>query len=203
MTTPPMTTDQALTILQVDLETTGLDENTAEIIEVAAIGTTDALTPLFEFTAAVTPGRAESLTRLREADAMAMHRENGLLLDIESGDSSPLTEVESNLIETIDAHRHPDGPAKIVLAGSGVSHFDFRFIKTHIPNLAQLLHYRPIDAGSLRELYRRTVGHDLTDANERKTHRAIDDVRCHLEEAQAFAAVFTDHAARQQLRNTQ
>jgi hypothetical protein len=33
-------------------------------------------------------------------------------------------------------------------------------------------------------------GEDLTDVNTRKTHRALDDVLCHLEEARTFRELF-------------
>ena len=58
------------------------------------------------------------------------------------------------------------------------------------------LHYAPIDVGVLRRTWQMWTGGDLVTANQDKTHRALDDARCHLAEATAFRQVFAAAAAR-------
>ena len=88
----------------------------------------------------------------------------------------------------LEANNAPSG--RTVLAGSGVSHFDCRFIRHYLPELEAFLRYWMIDIGVVRRMYELWVGELPTAVNEEKTHRALDDVYCHLEEARTFIALW-------------
>src|SRR5699024_8687453 len=107
----------------------------------------------------------------------------------------PLSVADKFLAARI-ARREPDPDVgKVVLAGSGVSHFDSRVIRARMPHVQELLNYRQFDVGIMRIQYLHWTKTNLTDVNDDKTHRAMDDVRCHLKEAQAFRQFFIDGSA--------
>lgn len=80
-------------------------------------------------------------------------------------------EASNSIIET------PEGPKDVrpPLCGSSV-HFDRQFLNRDMPNLMKLIHYRNIDASSIRECARRFSPHLEVPEVDSK-HRAIDDLR--------------------------
>ena len=170
----------------------GADTDGDEIVEVGVIGTTLDLKPLFEVETMIAPTRRT----LRRAGAnpvvYGMMMANGLWGDLEAaigtGLFPSLNSVETDLVALINRYSAPG--AKVVLAGSGVGTFDSRFIKVQMPALAARLTYYPHDIGVLRREWKIATGHDLVDSDNNKTHRAFDDVLCHLEEARAYREVF-------------
>ncbi len=173
--------------LILDLETTGLDEKVDEILELAVIGTDIELSPIFEFTWVIqTPDLRATLARIDANPYLSkLHRETGLVRDLASESTVSLAHVENVLVQVVQSTSE-----KVILSGSGVSHFDQRFLKVNMPALHSRLAHFTIDVGIMRRAYKDWVGVDLVDANEQKTHRALDDVRCHLDEARAFRKFF-------------
>lgn len=172
------------TLLWLDLETTGSDESKDSIIEVGCILTTHDLMPLGEFTAVVAP-EAEGYGRMMlNATVRKMHDGNGLLWELSEGHGRRPHEVTKDLLAWLVGCGAKEGHT--VLAGSGVGHFDRRFIARFMPQLDPFLRYWVIDIGVIRRAHEMWVGTTVSSANDGKTHRALDDIRCHLAEAQAF-----------------
>lgn len=181
-------------LLWLDLETTGSDETKDCIIEVGCILTTDALEEVAEWECVVRP-TAEGFGRLMLNPVVrSMHASNGLLEALD-----PLGEAGHEELP------RPDQAAKslltwlalndakkdrTVLAGSGVGHFDRRFIARWMPQVDRFLRYWCIDIGVVRRAHGMWVGTPVSSANDAKTHRALDDARCHLAEARAFKALW-------------
>jgi oligoribonuclease len=178
----PKLTDR---LLWTDLETTGSNVDKDCIIEIGCILTTHDLIPLGEFTAIVKPDPCGLGRLLQNSVVRAMHEKNGLLADIlESTDDDRQHHVTARMISWLtDLGTEKGG---IALAGSGVGHFDSQFVRRYMPQLAEHLRYWVIDIGTIRRAHDMWVGTTVSTANDRKTHRALDDIRCHLEEAQAF-----------------
>ena len=178
-------------LLWLDLETTGSDETNDCIIEVGCILTTHDLTEIAEFTSVVKP-EPLGLGRMLQNDIVrAMHEKNGLLTDVlATTDADKPHVVTRRLLDWLQSNGAAQG--KTVLAGSGVGHFDIRFIRRYMPQLARFLRYWVIDIGSIRRAHDMWVGTTISTANDGKTHRALDDVRCHLAEARAFATFWRD-----------
>ena len=175
-------------LLWLDLETTGTDETRDSIIEIGCILTTEALDMLGEYESLVLP-TDEALGRLlRNPVVKDMHRANGLLdqmLMLESGRKPHA--VAQELLAWLD--EHTDQP--VVLAGSGVGHFDRRFLKRWMPQVDRRLRHWCIDVGVIRRAHEMFTGNPPpSSANDAKTHRALDDARCHLKEALAFRALW-------------
>lgn len=192
------TQKRSLHYLFLDLETTGLDERLDDIIELGVVGTTAELQPIFERSYVVAP-TVTGLARLMAiAVLVEMHTNNGLLADLhDPAKTSLMADVERDLIELITEHRPENG--KVLMGGSGVSHFDDRFLPVYLPNLNRLLHYNTLDIGVMRIAYETWTGTDLTVVNELKTHRALDDVYCHIAESKAFRTLFIEAAQKRAL----
>ena len=186
-------------LLFTDLETTGLDPAHDEIIEAAFLLTTTDLTVLAESEMLVRPSPAALHRLLADDQVAAMHNRNGLLRDLRTADDQQpaadsqhpisLRDAEQRIIDLLGDNSVRAG--QLHIAGSGVAAFDKPFLARHMPRLHGMLHYAPIDVGVLRRTWRMWTGRDLVTVNRDKTHRAMDDARCHLAEAAAFRQLFT------------
>lgn len=193
-----------LAYVVVDLETTGLDEHTGLILEIAAVGLDEQLQEIFRYSTPITQFDADWTTQMPDV-VLDMHTGSGLLADVLAA-SSPLQHPLLDETDDQGFYIHPfietaddllasvidlfAGDEKPELAGSGVSHMDFRWMKHHMPKTAAKFWHGTIDVGCMRRWYKRIVGDDLTDADSHKTHRALDDVNCHLEELGEFGSLF-------------
>jgi oligoribonuclease len=184
LTTTPSNTDNQL--LWLDLETTGVNELAGdEIIEVGCILTTESLVTLGEFNAVVRPSTKAKARLVANQIVFDMHTINGLLDELNYGNA--IEDVEQRLIHWLSDLKVPH---PLTLAGSGVSHFDSRFISAQIPYLHRRLNRFVIDIGIVRRAHRMWTGNTVSDINNSKTHRTLDDVRCHLTEARAYAELW-------------
>jgi oligoribonuclease len=159
-----------------DLETTGstLDDN--QIIEVGAAITDTDLNVL--------SGRSYVLPIMMKVDmkpvVIEMHTKNGLLKDT----MNPFVYTSQDVVDYELAQwvREFNGSNHMLLAGSGVMHFDRQFIKRDLPLLNDRLTYYAFDVGVMRRGYEILLGGEDWPADG-KTHRAFDDVLFHIEEA--------------------
>lgn len=168
----------------VDLETTGTDEDRDFILEVGVVITDLDLNELDRDSWTVSHPRESGWAQRLDANPHVhrMHTDNGLLEDVKK-DGRPVDQVEGGLAGLLGYYA--DG-GRVALAGSGVGHFDSRFIRRHLPNVARLLTYWTIDVGVIRRtLHYCNAGHLVPDAPE-KSHRALDDALHHLREARHY-----------------
>lgn len=177
---PPLTH-----LLWCDLETTGIDENLDPIMEIAVILTTPDLqvaVPGFEYSWAISMTDKARRQLAKNKFVRDMHTVNGLTEVCQDPNRSVKIESVDRFLsgwlmeDGIDAGR-------VALAGSGVAHFDMRFIRRQMPNLASMLRYRPIDIGQISSFALDVCGFQPPDFRTDKTHRSMDDVRLHLAEA--------------------
>jgi len=176
----------------IDLETTGLSPANDPILEVGLIVT--GIEPPFE--EILSYGRvAQPLDEWHSkmgGYVFGMHSKNGLIREVEAT-TTTLKDVESEIIDTFDALGKPE---QFVLAGSGVGHFDSKFIELQMPELHSWLHYTFMDVGMLRRAFKYTGRSDLDafgstfTAPSEKPHRGLDDVRDHLTEFRAYSDLY-------------
>lgn len=183
-------------LLWLDFESTGLDLHDDDALEVfAVVENSEGLQWGSAVESLVAPSD-EALARAHGNQFVEpMHTVNGLFDDIEAarnaGTLPTLTQVETSIIAMLEETGSRKG--RVTLAGSGVGHFDILFIQARMPELASWLTYFVHDIGVQRRAYARANnGALLVRVNNDKTHRAKQDVECHLAEDAAFNALYSD-----------
>lgn len=182
------------TLLWLDLETTGSSVDHDSIIEIGAVLTTTDLTEMAEFSMVIDPSDEALGRMLRCAPVKAMHEANGLLAEVMEGTGNKPHDASKALLAWLEENGAKQG--RTVLAGSGVAHFDRRFIDRYMPQVSRYLRYWVIDIGVIRRAHDMWVGTEVSTANDAKTHRSVDDVRCHLAEARAFRDLWQNGSPR-------
>ncbi len=173
-------------ILFYDLETTGTDEKLDQILEVGCLLYSIQFGTTSERSWVTHLGGTGSL-RLGTNDFVRdMHTESGL---IEACDAEPANVaavdgyVRNWLNMTTGSTRH------VISAGSGVSHFDRRFIREQMPLLDRSMTYWSLDVGVMRRMCELAGRSDLNLDQGTKTHRAAVDARFHYEEWRHYDAI--------------
>ena len=184
-------------LVWLDLETTGTDEYLAHIIEIG-ITVSQSASPFAErdrFTSIVlpvlpTPMDLTWVDNLSEV-VRDMHQANGLIEAVSDGQRTSWATLNPAQIEAdvIDFLR-PFGK-RLLLAGSGVGHFDRRFLRRQMPLVDDRFLFPVLDVGVIRRTCKLIGRDDLLshggEASERKPHRALDDAVIHLEEFRHYA----------------
>jgi oligoribonuclease (3'-5' exoribonuclease) len=181
-------------VLWVDLETTGTNRELSKILEVAAV-LTDATTGFEEI------GRYEAVIKPRDLDLLMlpnsvyeMHRDNGLLNDVRKS-TKALSQVQTAFFEWLANKRaawmrdkETLVPPVIALGGSGVGHFDRDFLERDFKSIMRYLVYWNLDIGVVRRF--RLIAGIEPKYPGLKTHRAMDDILGHIDEARAIMVEF-------------
>jgi oligoribonuclease len=152
--------------LWVDLEMTGLDVETDQILEVAAVVTDSDFNVKEEYHRIVYQPQAV-LDGMNDW-CKKHHGASGLTAAVPHG--TPLETVEAELLALMD--RHYPRETRAILAGNSIGN-DRRFIDKYLVKFEKRLHYRMIDVSSFKEVFREKWGVDF---EKKKAHRAIGDI---------------------------
>lgn len=175
----------------IDIETTGLDERSEEILEIGAVLFDDRLNEI-DHIQVVAPTRAGWM-RVQEDDLdefiVDMHTRSGLIDEIKDMPAHSSKGLEA-VIGTIQEWNARLGGRQPMM-GSSV-HFDRAFLKEHLRDLHDVFAYRNIDASSLWQMAvvmnPIKAERALTQRSAQATHRTIDDVRASAETLRLLAA---------------
>lgn len=165
-----MSSKRQAAFVGLDLETTGLDAVDGEILEVGIV--------LFDADLKPITGRswlvdewdhvARYVPPQMSPDVSAMHSESGLLADLKLRMGEPMHQVENHAIHYLIGHDAVDLP----MLGSSVT-FDRTWLAEHAPGLLDTIHYRSLDATSVRMAALAHIGSDnRATAGEWITRRA-------------------------------
>lgn len=168
-------------LLWLDLEMTGLEPETCVIIEVAALVTDAAFTPVAEFESVVFQP-PEALAAMDEWNTRT-HGQSGLTERIPHG--RPLEDVENDLIALVQANFAAG--ERPVLCGNSIGQ-DRKFIDRYMTRFADVLHYRMIDVSSFKEMLGRR---GVASYRKQQNHRALDDVRESIGELAYYLGFFS------------
>lgn len=160
----------------IDLEMTGLDENTCVILEAAALVSDLDFKVLEEYEAIVR--QPQAVLDAMDDWCKKTHGESGLSAKVPHG--KPIEVVESDLLAMIGRHFSAD--ERIILCGNSIN-TDRRFLVKGMPTLGARLHYRVIDVTSFKEIFlsKFKVRFDKVEG-----HRALDDIRESMEELRHY-----------------
>ena len=186
----------------IDIETTSLpvedcerqviDFSTVHVLEFAVVLTDFDLNPLggYKEVLKLTHEAAEVI-RANEY-VRKMHVVNGLLKEsINAPADNTLQYVEGEVIKLIKETTTFD-EGEFIIAGSGVAAFDHPLIKVKMPRLAKYFAYYPFDIGVERRVSKILARRDIINPVKAsfedgvKVHRAMDDVKAHLLEAERY-----------------
>jgi oligoribonuclease len=162
-----------LPLVWIDLEMTGLDPETEQIVEIAVIVTDGRLERLEEGPDLVIHAPDDVLGRMAQVVA-AMHADSGLT-DAVRASALTVGQAQAAVLDFI--RRLVPEPRSAPLAGNSV-HADRAFLRRYMPALEAHLHYRNVDVSTLKELARRWYPGLLEQAPAKSGgHRALADIR--------------------------
>lgn len=190
-------------LLWVDLETTGTDHDRDEILEIGWVLTDLDLKTIQDGSWVFPIGRRGTLRMQDNEYVRNMHQDNGLLNDMAllyphaTAHADSRHRDEMNAWETGFVARMEGLGVEanaVMIAGSGVAHFDRRFIAASMPVLDRFLAYPALDVGVIRRALDMWTPGWVPNRNESKPHRALDDVRLHVEDGRTYRKAL-QHAA--------
>lgn len=182
-------------ILFCDLETTGVDRDLDDIIEVGiSVVTWPAFEEVFAKNYVLEP-RPSAYARMQAEDEVReMHRQNGLQDEVDAiiaagyGYNTP--ELADRAIDADLSQFGSRGSAHIPVGGSGFSHFDRPFIRKSLPLFDSRISYWCYDVGVMRRMFILAGAVHADDSG--KTHRALDDARVHAQEFKFYMDRITE-----------
>lgn len=130
----------------IDTETTGLDPQTCDLLEIAIVITDDDLNTLVTFNEVIHVKLARNTL---DEWIVKTHGESGLLDEVDNSKQS-LAVVETELVKGLLCEFSKEELRKTPIAGSSV-HFDRAFLQVHAPALIGLFSHRTLDVSSLSE----------------------------------------------------
>jgi oligoribonuclease (3'-5' exoribonuclease) len=174
---------QTNAILWIDLETTGSSDD-ADIIEFGAVLTDQSpkLQQLGVYASTLGTEKPYEAPIVTE-----MHEKSGLTESLASPDFNNVEDLEKDILKWINdtvgysTEHMPWG-------GSGVGHFDSKYIKRDMPYLSKRLTYWVYDVGVLRRMLKLAEVKYTSDSGDSttKSHRALADVLQHVQEARDY-----------------
>lgn len=167
-------------LVWMDMEMTGLDPDTDEVLEIATVITDKNLEIVAHGPDLILGQPPERFAKMDQWNR-DQHTKTGLWPAVLA---STITR-ESAEEQTLAFLRQFVSERKSPLCGNSVWQ-DRRFLYRHMPKLEAYLHYRIIDVSSVKELAVRWYPEDAKKFSKNSSHRALDDVIESIEELKFY-----------------
>ena len=172
-------------IAWLDTETTGLDPQDGDLLEIAVAITDGTLEEVCApLQIVIRPESADWREKMQAGDGFvwSMHSDNGLIDAIEAGEGLDLDTADRAVASYL---RSVSGGRPLLLGGNSIT-FDRKWLEAKAPATFEALHYRSIDMTSVWLFLSRFVGVDTgKGASSSTAHRALDDLRVSIATAKA------------------
>ncbi len=163
--------DAASNLIWIDLEMTGLNTSTDQIIEIATIVTDAHLNEIAEGPALVINQPREIMDGMDEWNTR-QHGESGLTARV--GESSlSMQDAEKQTIDFLEGHINAGASP---MCGNSICQ-DRRFLARQMPLLEAFFHYRNLDVSTLKILANSWAPELAKGFNKESGHRALADIR--------------------------
>jgi len=177
MTAMPL---DAENLIWIDLEMTGLDPMTDQILEIATLVTDKQLTPVAEGPViavhhddAVLAAMGEWCTR--------QHGQSGLTERVRQSRIG-MVEAQRATLEFLKQHVPPNSSP---MCGNSICQ-DRRFMARQMPELERFFHYRNLDVSTLKELAKRWAPAAASGFTKESSHLAMSDIRDSIAELRHY-----------------
>ena len=171
-------------LIWIDLEMTGLQTASDDIIEIATIVTDKELAILAEGPVIAIHQPDHVLARMDEWN-QRQHGSSGLLERVR-GSRTTTAEAERRTLEFLSALVTPGSSP---MCGNSVCQ-DRRFLARQMPQLERFFHYRNLDVSTLKELVRRWAPQLAQSFSKEGAHLALADIRESIRELKHYRAHF-------------
>ncbi|NNC23141.1 oligoribonuclease [Salinisphaera sp. USBA-960] len=158
-------------LIWIDLEMTGLDPASDQIIEIATLITDSALNTVAEGPILAVHQPESVLAGMDEWNTR-QHGQSGLTQRVRDSD----LDCRAAEQQTLEFLRQYVPPRTSPMCGNSICQ-DRRFMARHMPELEMFFHYRHLDVSTLKELARRWSPTVLDGLKKNATHLAMDDIR--------------------------
>lgn len=176
--------DKKSNLIWIDLEMTGLQPETDQILEIATLITDKDLNVLAEGPSLVIHQSDAALDAMDEW-CTTHHGASGLTEKVRASDIS-VAQAEA---ETLAFVKEWVEPGVSPLCGNSIWQ-DRRFLIKYMPDLDGYCHYRNIDVSTLKELARRWRPEILDGVKKQGSHRALDDIKESIAELAYYRQTF-------------
>jgi oligoribonuclease len=175
-------------LIWIDLEMTGLDTVSDQIIEIATIVTDQNLNEKAVGPVLAVGQPQEALDAMDEWNTR-QHGSSGLTARVLESDLS----VEDAQLQTLEfLAKHVDAGAS-PMCGNSICQ-DRRFLARQMPALEEYFHYRNLDVSTLKILAQRWAPQVAKGYTKESSHRALDDIRDSIAELDYYRSSFFDQS---------
>ena len=167
-------------LVWMDLETTGIDDRSCSILEIATI-ITDKDLNIVEEGPVLVIHQPKSVLAKMDPWCVDQHGASGLTEASRKSDIS-LADAAAQTLAFVRKHCLR---GKAPLCGNSIG-FDRRFIMHHMPKLNAYLDFRNVDVSSIKELVYRWYPGVVEKIVKKSTHRSLDDIRESIDEMRFY-----------------
>jgi len=169
-----------MNIAWVDLETTGLDVDSGNILEIAVMITDKDLNEIDSYSALVNNNLSiDEIKSKCDAFVLDMHTKNNLFVDLENEPTITINQITEEVGMFLQKNNATGGP----MAGNSIG-FDRKFVAKHMPALLGNWSYRNLDVSSFKEWFRLSQGFQLEKTES--DHRALGDIKASIAEMKQY-----------------